>query len=493
MTTRPTTPGSSRPAPDSSRPAPGGGRPVPSSGGPTAVVIGAGIAGLTAARVLADRFARVVLVDRDRLPETVAPRRGVPQGGHGHVLLVAGQQALGELFPGLVPELVGAGAVPFDPGLDLSLYRYGAIWPRSASGIQLVTFSRPLLESTLLRRVRALPNVVIRDGAAVAGLTGTGLPGAGLPGAGLPGAGRRVTGQRVTGVRLDSDEVIASELVVDCSGRGNRSDRWLAALGSATPRTEEVKVGVGYATRLLRRRPGDLGMDAVAIFVMPSAPHEKRAGLVLPIEGNRWLVSMGGWHGDFPADDEQSFREHARSLPHPAVAAVLDRCEPVSDLATHRFPSSRRRRFEELARVPAGYLALGDAICSFNPIYGQGMTCAALEAVALGRLFDRHGAATAALSRDFYREAARIIATPWQFAAGGDFAYPETRGIRPRGIGLLNSYGRQIQLAAQVDAEVRRTFTEVQHLITAPAALRRPRMVWRVVRSARRAPGARTG
>lgn len=437
----------------------------------TAVVIGAGIAGLTTARVLADRFGRVVLLDRDRLEEAATVRRGVPQGAHGHVLLVAGQQTLGALFPGLVPELVEAGAVPFDPGLDLSLYRYGAIWPRTASGIQLVTFSRPLLDATLLRRVRALPNVEIRDGVAVAGLLGT--------------------ADQVTGVRLDGGEVINSELVVDCSGRGNRSDRWLGELDFPAPRAQEVKVGVGYATQLLRRGPDDL--DSAAVFVLPSAPREKRAGLILPIEGDRWLISMGGWHGDFPAGDEAAFREHARSLPHPAMAALLRRCEPVSDILTHRFPSSRRRHFEELDQVPGGFVSLGDSICSFNPIYGQGMTCAAMEAVALGELLDRHGTAGVGLSRDFYREAARIIATPWRFAAGGDFAYPETQGSRPRGIRLLNTYSRQIQLAAQVDAEVRRTFTAVQHLITPPDVLRKPRMVWRVVRSARRAPGARAG
>lgn len=439
--------------------------------GATAVVIGAGIAGLTAARVLADRFAQVAVLDRDRLPDDAAPRRGVPQGGHGHVLLVAGQRTLGELFPGLLAELVEAGAIPFDPGQDLSVHQHGAIMPRAASGLQLVTFTRPLLESTLLRRIRSMPNVRIRDGIAVAGLTGA--------------------GERVTGVRLDDGEVISCDLVVDCSGRGSRSDRWLAELGFPTPRTEEVKVGVGYSTRLLRRRPGDL--DATAVFVLPSAPRHKRAGLILPVEGDRWLVSMGGWHGDFPTGGEQAFREHARSLPHPAVAALLDRCEPLSDIVTHQFPSSRRRRFEDLDRLPVGYLAMGDAICSFNPIYGQGMTCAAMEAAALGELLDqRPDRPMAALPRDFYREAARIIGTPWRFAAGGDFAYPETQGRRPRGIGLLNRYSRQIQLAAHVDPEIRRTFTAVQHLVAPPAVLGRPRMVWRVVRAARRAPGART-
>jgi 2-polyprenyl-6-methoxyphenol hydroxylase-like FAD-dependent oxidoreductase len=436
----------------------------------TAVVIGAGIAGLCAARVLSDRFTQVVVLDRDELPNLATPRRGVPQGAHGHILLAAGQQAFGELFPGLVAELVAAGAIPFDPGSELSYHRYGVIWPLVSTGVGLLAFSRPLLETTLARRVRNLPNVRIRDRAAVSGLLGA--------------------DGRVAGVRLADGAVVAAALVVDCTGRGSRSDRWLADLGHPAPRIVEVKAGIGYASRLLRRRPGDFGPQ-VGAFALPAPPHEKRAGLVLAVEDDRWLVSLGGWHGDFPGADEESFLAHARSLPHPAIAELLDRCEPLTDIATHHFPASRRRYFEEQPDAPAGYLALGDAICSFNPIYGQGMTCAALESIALGRLLAAHGAAGGALSREFYREVGRIITTPWGFAAGGDFAYPETVGPRPRGIGLLNRYSRRIQLAAQVDPEIRRTFTQVQHLLLPPGVLRRPPMVWKVLRTSRRAPGAR--
>nr|MDT0657355.1 hypothetical protein [Micromonospora sp. DSM 115978] len=436
----------------------------------TAVVIGAGIAGLTAARALSDRFDRVVVLDRDELSAEPAPRRGVPQGAHGHILLGSGQEALGELFPGLVAELVAAGAIPFDPGSELSYHRYGTIWPLVETGVGLLAFSRPLLETALFRRVRELPNVSIRDRVAVAGFTGS--------------AGR------VEGVKLADGEVVAATLVVDSTGRGSRSDRWLSEIGFDGPRVVEIKIGLGYASRLLRRRPGDFG-PGVGAFALPAPPHEKRAGLALSVEDDRWLISLGGWHGDFPGADEESFLAHARSLPHPVIADLLDRCEPLTGIATHHFPSSRRRFFEEQQNLPAGYLALGDAICSFNPIYGQGMTCAALESLALGRLLDRHRGISVELSRDFYREASRIIATPWQFAAGGDFAYPETVGHRPRGIRLLNRYSRRIQLAAQVDPEIRRTFTQVQHLLIPPSVLRRPPMVWKVLRTARRAPGAR--
>jgi 2-polyprenyl-6-methoxyphenol hydroxylase-like FAD-dependent oxidoreductase len=364
--------------------------------GKTAVVVGAGIAGLTTAGILAGRFDRVVLLDRDRLPDEPVPRRGVPQGEQPHVLLTAGRHALGRLFPDLVDELVAAGAADFDPGMDLSFHRWGATWSRVPTKQRLVVCSRPLLEHTIRRRVAGLPGVEFLDGTAVAALVG--------------GDGR------VTGVRRDDGETMDTDLVVDCTGKASPSNRWLAALGFPVPRVSEVAIGLGYATRLYRRSPGDLA-DARAVLVLPSPPDEVRAGVALQIEGDRWIISLAGWHDGFPRDQE-AFDRYARELPHPGIAGLLERCEPLTGLAVYQFPASRRRHFEKLREHPVGYLALGDAVCSFNPIYGQGMTCAALEAVELGALLDRYGAVTPALSADWYRRVATVIATPWQFAAG---------------------------------------------------------------------------
>jgi 2-polyprenyl-6-methoxyphenol hydroxylase-like FAD-dependent oxidoreductase len=439
--------------------------------GKSALVIGAGIAGLCAARTLADRFEQVLVLDRDKLPDAAVPRRGVTQGGHGHVLLVSGQRALSELFPGLMDELVEAGGVRFDPGTELSFYRFGSIWPRVPSELRLVTFSRPLLELAIRRRVAALPGVSFREAVSVTALQGA--------------------DGRVTGARLDDDEVIETDLIIDCTGRGARSNHWMAALGFPAPRVSEVKVGVGYATRFYRRSPGDL-VEGSAVFSLPSPPDDKRAGLALPVEDDRWLISLGGWHDDFPRD-LTAFEQHARALPHPGIARLVERCEPLTELSVVQYPSSRRRYFEELTELPGGYLALGDSICSFNPIYGQGMTCAALEAVELGRLLDdsaSFGSGSALgqeLSTRYYQQAAKIVATPWQFATGGDFSYPETGGERPRGIRLKNAYAKRVQLASMVDPQVRRAFTSVQHLITDPAVLLKPAMVARVLRGARKA------
>jgi 2-polyprenyl-6-methoxyphenol hydroxylase-like FAD-dependent oxidoreductase len=426
-----------------------------------AIVIGAGVAGLSAAQALAARFGRVTLIERDTLPDEPRPRRGVPQGNHGHVLLAAGQEALAELFPGFADALVAAGAVPFDPGRDLRVHRFGGLWPRVDSGLRLVSFSRPLLEQALRDRLRS--NVGVRDGVAVSGLTGTG---------------------RVDGVRLDTGEVLSAELVADCSGRGSRSDRWLADLGFPPPSVDEVKVGVGYATRLYPRKPGDL-TDGEAVLTLPSPPSSYRTGLMLPIEGDRWLVMAGAWHGAYPRD-EAEFTRHLKDLPHPAFAELIGRAEPVSELFVYTFPASRRRYFEKLDRHPAGYVTLGEALCSFNPIYGQGMACAAMEAVVLGSLLDSRGAVTAELATEYYAKAAGILGVPWRFAVGGDFAFSETTGPKPPLIDLLNRYSRRIQVAAMADTDVRVTFNRVQHLVEPPSALFRPRMIWKVLTVSRR-------
>jgi 2-polyprenyl-6-methoxyphenol hydroxylase-like FAD-dependent oxidoreductase len=428
----------------------------------TAVVIGASMAGLVTARVLSRRYANVTVLDRDELPAGDTPRRGVPQGAQPHVLLVSGLRELSGLFPGLGDELVERGGVRFDPGLGLCVHRYGNRWPRAATGLELVSMSRPLLESVVRDRVAKEPGVTIRDRVCVTALSGS--------------------DSTVTGVFLDTGELLDADLVVDCSGRGSRSGRWLAGLGLARPEQVEIKIGVTYTARVHRRSPGELDGWHGAL-ILPAAPDENRAGWVLAIDSDRWLVAVGGWHIDAPPGDAESFTTFAKSLPDPILAELIAGAEPLTDPVTYRFPSSRRRLFERLQRPPAGYVTLGDAICSFNPIYGQGMSCAAMEAGALDRALAQHGAATAEMARDYYAATARIIATPWRFAVGGDFAHPATTGPRPRGIALSNWYARKIAIASQRDADINRVFMAVQQLVAPASELFRPglaaKALWR--------------
>jgi 2-polyprenyl-6-methoxyphenol hydroxylase-like FAD-dependent oxidoreductase len=219
---------------------------------------------------------------------------------------------------------------------------------------------------------------------------------------------------------------------------------------------------------------------------MPDPPRESMVGMALPIEDDRWLVGLVGWHIDELPGDDVSFTAAARALPDPAIAKLLDRVQPVTDPVTARLRSNHRRLFEQLDHVPAGYVALGDAICSFNPSYGHGMTCAVQEAVALGTALERYGLASTEMVRDYYRAAASVVATPWQLAVDGDFAYPQTTGPRPRGAGFRNRFATRIMLASQVIPDLKPTFFGVLQLVVPPDRLMRPRVVMRALLHGRR-------
>ena len=434
----------------------------------TAVVVGASIAGLAAARVLSDHYGSVIVVERDALPNTGASRRGVPQGVHAHVLAAAGLREFERLLPGFRADLVSAGGTVIDIGSELYASRYNRAWPPVPSEVEFVSLSRPMLELVLRERVAKLPPVVIREGVTVTALTGS------------PDA--------VTGALLASGEQIAAELVVDCTGRAGRSDRWMTDLGLPAPEQIDIRMGLGYATRLFRRGNDDLP-GWKGIMVMPDPPRESRVGMALPIEDDRWLVGLVGWHIDDLPGDDVSFAAFARALPDPAIAKLLDRVQPVTDPVTARLRSNHRRLFERLDRVPAGYVALGDAICSFNPSYGHGMTCAVQEAVALGTALEQHGRASVEMVRDYYQAAAAVIATPWQLAVDGDFAYPQTAGPRPRGVGFRNWFATRVMLASQVVPDLKPTFFGVLQLVVPPDRLMRPRVVMQVLLHGRRPAG----
>ncbi len=435
-----------------------------------AIVVGASMAGLVSARVLADRFESVTIVERDELPTWAEPRRGVPQGRHAHGLLAAGENVLVDLFPGIVDELVAGGAQRLDFAPDARWYQFGGYRTTETNQQLPATFmSRPFLEGIVRARVLARPNVARRD-AAVQRLVGR-------------------TG-RVTGVLLADGSEIAADLVVDASGRGSQASRWLEVLGYDAPPVVQVKIDMGYATRLLRRTPEHPQHTAMVTITTP--PEGQRMAVMFPIEGDRWIVTLCGFHGDHAPTDDAGFLAFAESLPVHDIADVIMDAEPLSPVVTHRLPSSQWRHFEKCKRVPAGFVALGDSVCSFNPIYGQGMTSAALQAAALGDAIDKAGATSNALPKAFYKKAKKIINVPWSIAAGGDFLMPQTTGPKPPMTDAVNKYLKKVFVAAQYDPVVNDQLAKVQNLLAMPPSLLTPGMQMRVRRVAKRGPaGAR--
>lgn len=429
-----------------------------------AVVLGAGMAGLLAARVLADRYERVTLIERDRLPDTDVPRTGVPQGRHVHGLLGSGRQTLEELFPGLTEQLVRLGAHTGDVGGEGRWIFDGSPLCRVHTGLTGLAASRPLLERQVRGRLLAYPHVRILEGCEAHGLT----------------AGDDA--RSVTGVRLrrrdedGSEEVLAADLVIDATGRSSRSPVWLRELGYSPPRLERVVVDVTYTTRLYRRHADDLGGDLV-LLVAASPPH-RRAGVAVAVEGERWMVTLAGILGEQAPDDEQGFVDFAAGLLAPDLYDLIRDREPLGDAVFMRVPANERHRYERLARFPEGLLVFGDALCSFNPVYAQGMTVAALQALLLGECLDRGG--NQHLAQRFFRAASRLIDAPWDIAVGGDLAYEEVEGRRGPKVWTVNRYMPKLLAVAHQDAAVAYAFHQVANLAAPPVTLLHPRVVLRV-------------
>ena len=427
------------------------------------IVVGGSMAGLLAARAVSNHASSVVVLERERLTDAVEPRGHVPQGRHLHLLLSAGLDLLSDWFPGIEDELESRGAVRVD-GYGAWVYQGGAYRARGDWGGPVLCLTRPLLEHVVRPRVAALPGVTVEDGVLVQRVA--------------------VTGRRVTGVIADDIERPA-DLVVDCSGRNSRIAHDLATTGVLDPPVSRVGIDIGYSSFLMRRSPDDFEGDFV---ICVDNPGSFRAGSALPVEGDRWQVTVAGVHGDVPLADDQGVRAFTVSLPSPTLAQLIDRCERLSEIATYRFPSSQRRHYEKAPHVLEGLVTLGDAACSFDPIYGQGMSSAALQAAVLYDVTQSVGVRSPELPRRFHRKSARVIDVPWRIAVGGDFGHPATVGPKPAGTAQLNRYIRIVVRAAHVSLPVARTFNRVLQLADPPTALLRPWTVARVLRGSRRSP-----
>ncbi len=426
-----------------------------------AVVIGGSIAGLLAARVLADHFSRVTVLERDALAvDGPSHRAGVPQGHHLHILLMRGQAIFEELLPGIRQELIAAGAPQVDSARDM-LSRTPFGWSvRFESGMTKLAFTRDLLEWHLRQRVLRLPDVQVLDRTDILGL----LPDGGVRTAAGP---------------------LPADLVVDASGRGSKLPRWLREMGYLEPAERTVDAHPGYASRLYRRPPG-VDRDWRAIRIMAAPPRQPRVGVLFPVEGDRWLVSLAGAGGQHPPTDEAGFLAFARSLPTPLIYESIVGAEPLTEIVGTRTGQNRMRCYERLPRWPARVIALGDAVCAFNPVYGQGMTVAALEALALRERLAGGGDFDA---REFQREVARIVALPWALATSEDARYEGTEGAVLDGkTRLMHRYMARVLALTTEDVSVARTLLQVQHMLKPPSALFAPSISGRVLKHALRIP-----
>jgi len=445
-----------------------------SSLGHHAIVIGGSLGGLMSAAVLADHFDRVTVFERDRIEDRPVLHKSIPQGNHIHALLLAGQNVMSSLYPGFTEELKRLGAVGFRPGIDVVFYgpngkgyngTLSVKEPRDL-GFEGHIMSRGLLEYQVRRRTVALANVTLETDTTIEGLVHD---------------GGRVRGVRCK--RAAGAESVEADLVVDAAGRSSHTSRWLVEAGVAAP--EETTIGVDFAYTSTKYRKPDLDHQAEPLLLVGGPPpeHTRAAGL-FEIENRTWHVSLAGRFGDYPPTDESGFLAFAKALPSPRLYELIKDAERIADITHHRFPTSVWRHYEGLQDFPARFLILGDAICSFNPVYGQGMSSAALQAQALQKVLCECAAQSRGLdglASAFFPKAAEAISAPWTLAANFDFAYPKTTGERPPGLADGAGYFAALDSLQAEDVDVQRLVTEVFQLTKPISALREEPLLSRIL------------
>jgi 2-polyprenyl-6-methoxyphenol hydroxylase-like FAD-dependent oxidoreductase len=437
--------------------------------GERAVVLGASMGGLLAARVLADFFETVTVIERDELPDDPLNRRGVPQGRHVHALLARGAHILDELFPGILKDLVAAGAPVWDDGelskLYLSfsgheMFRSGKI-ASDHNAMALYMPSRSLLECNVRRRLGEIENVTIHGGHHVAELTAA--------------ADRsRVTGVRVVNHVGGAPQELAADLVVDAMGRAPHTPAFLENLGYGRPVEDHIVMHTTYVSQPLRIPPGTV---KEMLYLIGPAPGRPTGMFLFGNEHNTWIFTVIGMVGHEPPRDLAGMLSFAEDYAPAHLLAAVRAGEPLGPVVQHRMPSSQWRRYDKMRRLPDGLLVCGDAICSFNPIYGQGMSVAALDAVALRDCL-RRGATD--LPRRYFRATAKGIGVAWQTGAASDLAFPEVEGRRTPSMRVTNRLVDLVLTACESDAVVGTQFLRVTGLLDPPARLLHPSFLYRV-------------
>ncbi|WP_208117024.1 NAD(P)/FAD-dependent oxidoreductase [Streptomyces sp. NBC_00582] len=430
----------------------------------TAVVLGGSHAGMLAAAALAGLVERVVVVERDVLPDGPAPRKGLPQARHAHMLWSGGVRALTELLPGATDALWAAGARRHPVTTDMVVMGARGWFRRWPESHHVVLAGRDLLDATVRAQVLADERVELLDDTEVLGLEGTAAA---------------VTGVRVRSRGGDRDgvRVVRAGLVVDATGRGSRASRWLTELGLPEVERREVDAGLAYASRLyLAPEQARSGYPIVNVQPDPRDGRPGRAGFLLPIEDGRWIVTLNGTRGGEPSADAGDFVRFAREeLRHPIIGELLERAEPLTDVSYTRTTLNRRHFYERMPVWPENFAVLGDALAAFNPLYGHGLAVAAQSAVLLRGAVRRHGWGAAGLARRIQRAVARPAAAAWDLAIGQDVFYPgATEGgptVRDR---VLSAYVGRLMLTATGNGRIARRVTDVTSLERGAAVLLTP-------------------
>jgi 2-polyprenyl-6-methoxyphenol hydroxylase-like FAD-dependent oxidoreductase len=432
------------------------------------------MAGMLAARVLSEHFEHVTLLERDQFPEGTEHRRGLPQAHHLHALLARGLRIIEELFPGIRNELVTAGAEVIESGVDLAWLTPAGWGKRYQSEVEVLSFSRPFLDRHLRRRLAKIDNVEILPGCDVKSLAATSDQ-------------RNVRGvsfKQQDGLNAtEVERFLDADLVVDASGRQSHAPSWLTRLGYDDPRETIVNAFLGYATRIYERpKQNDPGWTS--IFLQAAPPERTRAGLLFPIEGNRWTLTLCGGDHDYAPVEEREFMEFAESLPSSMISEAIRNAKPLTPIRSFRNMQNRMRHYEEMAHLPGRFVLLGDAVCAFNPVYGQGMTIAAMGAMELGSALSAwKRELDTAFVKTFQKRLAKLNTLPWSLATGEDCRYRGTEGAtlnwKAR---MMHAYVDGVIALTTRDTKVRDVWIRVFQMLKPPTSLFHPAILFKVIR-----------
>ncbi|MCM3669185.1 FAD-dependent monooxygenase [Mesobacillus maritimus] len=429
-----------------------------------AIVIGGGVAGKLSARVLADYFEEVMIIEKDHKQDQPQNRSGVPQGLHGHALLKSGEEILEEFFPGIIDELQDSGAVSANFSRDLAWFHHGSWKIRSHSQLMTIQQSRPFLEYHIQKRLQHISNVHSIYGAKPLRLV------------------LDAKKTSIAGIEYQTEEgkveEIDANLVIDASGAATFTTQWLKKNGIATPPIDEIQVNLCYASRAYEHlSPED--RDWKGLLVYPNPPHQMRGGGMYQIEANKWMVTLFGYGLDSPPKTDKEFLEHAAILDHPSFFGAIIDGKPASEVNIYRFPKMRRFRYEKMENLPNGLIVIGDALCRIDPVFAQGMSLSALEAKQLEKVLKQatKHQSLEAISKKAHQEFQRVLSIPWLIASIEDFRFPHTTGNRFFGLSFLQGYIKRVMLACSDNQIVYEKFMNVLHLKAHPATLFAPKMI----------------
>jgi 2-polyprenyl-6-methoxyphenol hydroxylase-like FAD-dependent oxidoreductase len=438
-----------------------------------AIVIGGSIAGLWVARVLADHFEQVTIIDRDHFPAAPEARKGAPQGRQLHVLLMRGQQILDQLFPGISAELTADGVSTIRWAEDTRSYGVNGVWSTPFHyGYETMSVSRILLEWHMRRRLLQNPRIHLVEGRQVTALL-------------TDGSHARARGIRMeaTGAARASTEAetLDADLIIDASGRESRAPEWLKSFGYNAPQETVIDSHIGYATRTYQPPPG-VDVPWKALLVQSRNGNVAKSGLIYPIENGRWMIVMVSTNTDLPSDDE-AYLDFARSLPVPNVYDAIKDAAPLTPIYRYQRTANQRRYYGALAKMPEQFVVMGDAVCAFNPVFGQGMSVSAMEAVRLGEALKHGDDARDGFSTRFQKDIENIISPAWQLATSEDARNLKAGESVGLGTRLLKLYMDHLLGMVATDHQIGRAFFDVMHLLKPPVTLFAPAVARKIFRS----------